>query len=238
MFQPGEFVVYGSSGVCRVVQVGALEGRAADPNRKYYTLQPLFESERIYTPVDSGVFMRPAMTREQAQELIHEIPSIRAEICTERNPTTLRVHYEASLQSHECRRLISLIKGIRRKGEETEDGPGGPALPQKGREPPPRGAGHCPGHEPGRGGRVHPQNCGAGQLRPAPHTQAEARGEPSPRACFMPGALWGGCGTCRRCARSSKRPGAPKGPAPPAGGGPRPPLCRTGPRTGGRAPRR
>ena len=79
MFQPGEFVVYGSS----------------------------------------GVFMRPAMTREQAQELIHEIPSIRAEICTERNPTTLRVHYEASLQSHECRRLISLIKGIRRKGEET-----------------------------------------------------------------------------------------------------------------------
>ena len=120
MFQPGEFVVYGSSGVCRVVQVGALEGRAADPNRKYYTLQPLFESERIYTPVDSGVFMRPAMTREQAQELIHEIPSIRAEICTERNPTTLRVHYEASLQSHECRRLISLIKGIRRKGEETE----------------------------------------------------------------------------------------------------------------------
>ena len=113
MFQPGEFVVYGSSGVCRVVQVGALEGRAADPNR-------LFESERIYTPVDSGVFMRPAMTREQAQELIHEIPSIRAEICTERNPTTLRVHYEASLQSHECRRLISLIKGIRRKGEETE----------------------------------------------------------------------------------------------------------------------
>ena len=71
MFQPGEFVVYGSSGVCRVVQVGALEGRAADPNRKYYTLQPLFESERTYTPVDSGVFMRPAMTREQAQELTH-----------------------------------------------------------------------------------------------------------------------------------------------------------------------
>ncbi len=74
MFQPGEFVVYGSSGVCRVVQVGALEGRATDPNRKYYTLQPLFESERIYTPVDSGVFMRPAMTREQAQELIHGSP--------------------------------------------------------------------------------------------------------------------------------------------------------------------
>ena len=43
---------------------GALEGRAADPNR-YYTLQPLFESGADHTPVDSGVFMRPAMTRNR-----------------------------------------------------------------------------------------------------------------------------------------------------------------------------
>ena len=62
MFQPGDFVVYGSSGVCRVIRVGALESRAADPSRQYYTLQPVFEAEVIYTPVDSGVFMRPAMT--------------------------------------------------------------------------------------------------------------------------------------------------------------------------------
>ena len=45
MFQPGDFVVYGSSGVCRVIQVGALEGKSADPTRQYYTLQPVFESE-------------------------------------------------------------------------------------------------------------------------------------------------------------------------------------------------
>ena len=38
MFQPGDFVVYGSSGVCRVIRVGALESRAADPSRQYYTL--------------------------------------------------------------------------------------------------------------------------------------------------------------------------------------------------------
>ena len=120
MFQPGEFVVYGSSGVCRVINVGALESRAADPSREYYPLQPVFESERIYTPVDSGVFMRRAMTKEQAERFIREIPSIREDFCTERNPTNLRVHYEASLQSHECRELVSLIKGIRHKCQETE----------------------------------------------------------------------------------------------------------------------
>ena len=120
MFQPGDFVVYGSSGVCRVIQVGALEGKSADPTRQYYTLQPVFESERIYTPVDSGVFMRPAMTKEQAQDLIRQIPEIDGDVCTERNPANLRVHYEASLQSHECRELIRMIKGIRRKTQETE----------------------------------------------------------------------------------------------------------------------
>ena len=120
MFQEGDLVVYGSSGVCRVVQIGALESRAADPNRQYYTLQPLFESERIYTPVDSGVFMRPAMTKEGAQNLIRQIPEIDGDVCTERNPANLRIHYEASLQSHECRELIRMIKGIRRKTRETE----------------------------------------------------------------------------------------------------------------------
>ena len=35
MFQPGDLVVYGSSGVCRVIRVGALESRAADPSRQY-----------------------------------------------------------------------------------------------------------------------------------------------------------------------------------------------------------
>ena len=42
MFQPGDLVVYGSSGVCRVIQVGTLEGKSADPSREYYTLQPMF----------------------------------------------------------------------------------------------------------------------------------------------------------------------------------------------------
>ncbi len=120
MFQPGDFVVYGSSGVCRVIRVGALESRAADPHREYYTLQPVFESEVIYSPVDSGVFMRSVMTKEQAQSFIREIPSIQEDVCNERNPANLRVHYEMTLQSHQCRELVSLIKGIRRKCRETE----------------------------------------------------------------------------------------------------------------------
>ena len=60
------------------------------------------------------------MTKEQAQDLIRQIPFIQEDLCTERNPTNLRVHYEASLQSHQCKTLVSLIKGIRHKCRETE----------------------------------------------------------------------------------------------------------------------
>ncbi len=169
MFQPGDFVVYGSSGVCRVIRVGALESRAADPSRQDHTLQPVFEAEVIYTPVDSGVFMRPAMTKEQAQRFIQEIPSIQGDVCTERNPASLRIHYETSLQSHQCRELVSMIKGIRSKGRETrqkgpENGPGGPALSKEGRGSPARGAGHRPGHNPGGSGGIYPQNRGTKKL--------------------------------------------------------------------------
>ena len=57
-------------------------------------------------------------------------------MCTERNPASLRIHYETSLQSHQCRELVSMIKGIRSKGRENgqkgpENGPGGPALSKK-----------------------------------------------------------------------------------------------------------
>ena len=60
------------------------------------------------------------MTKEEAQNLIRQIPEIDGDVCTERNPANLRIHYEASLQSHECLELIRMIKGIRRKTRETE----------------------------------------------------------------------------------------------------------------------
>lgn len=193
MFQPGDLVVYGSSGVCRVIQVGTLEGKSADPSREYYTLQPMFEAERIYTPVDSGVFMRPAMTKEQARDLIRQIPFIQEDLCTERNPTNLRIHYEASLQSHQCRTLVSLdqrhpsqVPGNGAEGP--ENGPSGSALPEKSRRAASRGVVHCPGDPPGPGGRVYStEYAGRGGLKKGPpQGPAALRG-----GAFLPPGLFG-----------------------------------------------
>lgn len=66
MFQPGDLIVYGNNGVCRVIKVGKPEVTVANGKRLYYTLQPLYSTEIIYTPVDSGVFMRPVISRDEA----------------------------------------------------------------------------------------------------------------------------------------------------------------------------
>ena len=63
MYQIGDYVVYGGSGVCQVMGVGTPASSACDRHRAYYTLRPLAGTETIYVPVDTCVSMRPVLTR-------------------------------------------------------------------------------------------------------------------------------------------------------------------------------
>lgn len=110
MFEPGEMIMYGSSGVCRVEAVGQRD--IAGEDRLYYTLSPVYSTETIFVPVDTTVFMRPVLSREQAEELIDQIPSIRGDACQERNLSLLTAHYQTALRSHDCRDLIQLVKSV------------------------------------------------------------------------------------------------------------------------------
>lgn len=111
MFAVGENVVYGQCGICRVEGIGPLPNSPAG-DRLYYTLQPFFSTEVIYTPVDGKVFMRPALSREQAEAAVRAIPEVREEVCTERNLTVMREKYESAFRDYNCADLIGLIKSI------------------------------------------------------------------------------------------------------------------------------
>ena len=91
MFETGDLIIYGNSGVCKVAQVGTPNVKAFDQTKLYYTLQPLYSTETIYTPVDTDVFMRPVISRSQAEELIHQIPSIREVVCKDRNLSLIHI---------------------------------------------------------------------------------------------------------------------------------------------------
>ena len=121
MFGIGDLVVYGGTGVCEVAKVEPMGGRSADRKRLYYTLKPRYGSETIYVPVDTNVFMRKVITREEAEALIDRIPEIQAEICNDRNLRVLSDHYKATLRSHDCEDLLQTVRAVYLKGRQAAE---------------------------------------------------------------------------------------------------------------------
>ena len=76
MFEVGQKIVYGENGVCTVEKIEALAMAGAQRDKLYYHLIPLTGSGTYFTPVDSGAYMRPVMSREEAEALIDAMPGI------------------------------------------------------------------------------------------------------------------------------------------------------------------
>lgn len=118
MYQVGEMIIYSGEGVCKVEAVGRLNMPDINKDKIYYTLAPLYRDGKIYTPVDTTVFMRPVISREDAEALIRSIPDIQAASCTDRNLRVLTEHYQSLLRSHSCSEMIRLIKAAHEKQRE------------------------------------------------------------------------------------------------------------------------
>ena len=120
MFQAGDLVVYGTTGVCRVESIDQPNMTGADRHKKYYRLKPFYQDGVIYTPVDNTkVSIRPVISREAAENLIDLIPGIRAEAYRAPTLQALAQHYQTAFRSHSCQDLVELIMSIYTKQQET-----------------------------------------------------------------------------------------------------------------------
>ena len=74
MFEKGEYIIYGSNGVCEVQDYMSAAGES--DNRTYYVLAPMrYRGSTIFSPVDNQkVLMRKVMTKEEAREFLRDIP--------------------------------------------------------------------------------------------------------------------------------------------------------------------
>ena len=123
VFQPGELLIYGCTGVCRVLSVDLRQEYAdgVKQSRLYYQLKPLRQGGVIYTPVDnSKVVMRPVISREEAEALIRDIPTLQPAACPSVTTQALTQHYQTSLRRHSCRSLMELTMGIYQKRRRAE----------------------------------------------------------------------------------------------------------------------
>ena len=77
MFQAGDTVFYGGSGVCRID--GVISREFGDEMRDYYVLTPVHsQSSTVYLPVDNSSLvsrMREVMSKEEVYRLIHKLPT-------------------------------------------------------------------------------------------------------------------------------------------------------------------
>ncbi len=121
MFQPGELIVYGNTGVCRVEEITQPVRTGPDCGRQYYLLKPLYQDGIIYTPVDNDkVPMRPILSHEEAEALIDLIPSLQTENFCDATLQALSQHYQSVMRSYDRRALLVLIMSIYAKRQQAQ----------------------------------------------------------------------------------------------------------------------
>lgn len=126
MYQAGQCILYGKTGVCRVEGTASQPASKEKTARRYYVLRPLYQSGSILAPVenvDSGrIFTRPIMSRDEAQAFIEELPALQSEPYYNQNLGQLREHYREQLGSLSGRELALLICSIYHKKQEVAAG--------------------------------------------------------------------------------------------------------------------
>jgi Transcriptional regulators, similar to M. xanthus CarD len=119
MYSVGELIVHSGAGVCRVEEITTLDLPGVNKDRLYYILAPLYQDGTVSVPVESKkIFTRPVISRQEAENLIDQIPTIQAEAYYNQNLTQLERHYRESFENHDCSDLIQLTMSIYAKKQE------------------------------------------------------------------------------------------------------------------------
>lgn len=112
MFDINQHVMYGATGVCRVLKIGKLDF-SDDEERLYYFLEPVYQQGIIYAPVDNDrVCIRPVISGDEAKELLDSIDEIHTEIYKSSSMQQLSAHYQKIIDTHCCKDLLSLTKSL------------------------------------------------------------------------------------------------------------------------------
>jgi len=115
MFSAGDKIVYGETGVCNVDSIGPLNVKGVSADKLYYYLSPITGSGSICCPVDSQVYMRPVISRDEALALIDSYPGIEPAVCIDNRFNHVEAFYKELFRRHENEVLFAIIKGLNQR---------------------------------------------------------------------------------------------------------------------------
>ncbi len=112
MFDKGEYIVYGTTGVCRVRDITAMSTDGSGKEKLYYVLEPVGVSgSRIMTPVEGNKsILRPILSRDEAYRLIDGIQEVDQLWITDDRQRESR--YKEALKTCDCREWVGIIKTL------------------------------------------------------------------------------------------------------------------------------
>lgn len=115
MFKINDYIVYGDNGICKVVDIG-VPNVSCDKNKVYYTLEPVYESGKIFTPVDNDrIVMRNLINREDAEKLIASINTIETYWIDDYKEREMK--FKQVIKSCDCSEEVRLIKSVLQRKE-------------------------------------------------------------------------------------------------------------------------
>lgn len=121
MYQIGDLILYGGTGVCRVLNITAQNAAVDQGEQLFYVLEPLYQSCTIFAPVHkTKVFMRPIISKDEAKRLIGTIPTLHVDAYHSRGTNELTMHYKGALNTHDCSALLELTMSIYAKRRQLE----------------------------------------------------------------------------------------------------------------------
>lgn len=120
MFEKGQYIVHGTTGVCKVEDITTMDMEGISTERLYYVLSPLSQSGgTIFTPTDNQkTFMRAIVSKEEANLLIQDIPDIEELWVT--NERSREEMYKTCMRSCDCRELVKIIKTLYLRKQERQ----------------------------------------------------------------------------------------------------------------------
>ncbi len=120
MFQVGDYIVYGSNGICRVEEITHPDIEGSTPDKLYYVLVPeKTRDSRLFCPTDNNrVVLRSVITAEEAKALLEEVKEIEPlKIQSERQRDDT---YKKAMKSCDLRQCVQMIKALLIRKEERE----------------------------------------------------------------------------------------------------------------------
>lgn len=113
MFQMGQALTYGASGICRYD--GVIRQKSGKKMVSYYVLKPVYnQGSTVYVPVDNEKLVariRPVLSQQEVLDMIHGLPQ-QEELQVEDEGQRQSVFREI-LQTGDQRRILQVIKSLR-----------------------------------------------------------------------------------------------------------------------------